>query len=65
MEQAIQECIEEGFNAEFLKRNGGKVMSILNQVWTEEEIREFHMQEGFEQGMERGIKEGLELNCTL
>lgn len=43
--QAIRECIEEDVIADFLRKNGGKTMSILRQVWTEEQKREMYREE--------------------
>ena len=57
MKQAIQECIEEDVIADFLKRNGGKTMSILRQVWTEEEMAERNQFIGREKGREEGREE--------
>ena len=59
VENAIRECIEEDIIADFLKKNGGKVMDLLRYVVTEEEKREMHMQEGLEQGLEQGREQGL------
>ncbi|MCL1994659.1 MAG: hypothetical protein FWG63_00465, partial [Defluviitaleaceae bacterium] len=54
--------------ADFLKKNGGKIVSILftdfnlddaKEVWREE-AREEGLEEGMEKGIERGREEGME-----
>lgn len=48
--KAIKECIQEGILVEFLKKNKGEIMSILNFTLTKEQMREIDFNEGMEQG---------------
>ena len=52
MRRAIKECIEEGILVEFLRKNRGNIMSILNFTLTTEQMKEISYNEGLEQGME-------------
>ena len=56
MKLAIQECIEEDVIADFLKKNGGKTMSILRQVWTEEQKEKMHRIE-LEEAVDEAVDE--------
>ena len=55
LENAIQECMSKGILTEFLKQNGGDVVSFLFQELTQEEIIEIREGDAYRDGMEAGI----------
>lgn len=64
MQRAIKECIEEGYIADYLEREGGKVMSILRMNMTEEQKKNMWASIFREEGREEGRKEGREEGRT-
>ena len=58
MKAILHQCIAEDILAEFLKKYGTEVISMLFEQLTEEEAREISKQDGFEIGKAEGIAEG-------
>lgn len=55
----IGECIKEGIFVDFLRANGGEVVSILNQELTTEEYLAIMEKDAFERGHEDGLAAGF------
>ena len=60
IKQSIKTCIEEGVLQEFLKENGGEVMSFLFDELSREECEEIREQDGYQKGLSEGMERGLE-----
>lgn len=58
MKQILEHCIAEDILADFLKKYGTEVISMLFEQLTEEEAREISKQDGFEIGRAEGRTEG-------
>lgn len=58
MKEILEQCIAENILAEFLKKYGTEVISMLFEQLTEEEAREISKQDGFEIGRKEGRAEG-------
>ena len=58
MKEILKQCIAENILAEFLKKYGTEVISMLFEQLTEEEAREISKQDGFEIGRKEGRAEG-------
>lgn len=58
MKEILEQCIAENILAEFLKKYGTEVISMLFEQLTEEEAREISKQDGFEIGRKEGREEG-------
>lgn len=58
MKEILEQCIAEDILAEFLKKYGTEVISMLFEQLTEEEAREISKQDGFEIGRKEGRAEG-------
>ncbi|MCL1986914.1 MAG: hypothetical protein FWG64_02960 [Firmicutes bacterium] len=56
---AIEYCIANDILANFLKKNGGKIVSILLTEFNEDDAREVWREEAWEEGMEKGVEEGI------
>ena len=59
IEETIRDFIKQGILAEFLKENGGDVMSFLFEELTREECEAIREQDGFYRGLEVGKAEGI------
>ena len=57
IEETIIEFINQGILVEFLKENGGEIMSFLFEELTREECEAIREQDGYFRGKEEGIKE--------
>jgi predicted transposase/invertase (TIGR01784 family) len=55
--EAVTECMQKGILSDFLKENGGEVMSFLYDMLTKEEMEEIREHDGYV----RGVREGKEL----
>ncbi len=58
IEESIQYCMRQGLLTEFLKKNGGDVVSFLFEELSREECEAIREEDGFARGMEAGLKEG-------
>lgn len=75
--QAIDECIQEGYLVDFLRKQRSEVYRMCwyeideERYWrdmredAEERGMEAGMKRGMKRGMEAGIQQGIQLNCTL
>ena len=52
--ESVRICIEEGILTEFLKRNGGEIMSFVNIELTREECEAIREEDGYMRGLEEG-----------
>ena len=61
--EAVTECMEKGILRNFLKENGGEIMSFLYDMLTKEEMEEIREHDGYVRGLKdghtSGVKEGL------
>ncbi len=60
IKQSIDTCIEEGVLRDFLKKNGGDVMSFLYDELSREECETIREQDGYQKGLSEGFDEGIE-----
>jgi hypothetical protein len=60
VEKAVQECIEEGVLADFLRIHRAEVLDVCIKEFNEEVYRKGIWEEGAEEGFERGVKHGME-----
>lgn len=58
MEESIETCIKEGILTEFLKKNGGEIMSILYDTLTREECEVIRENDGYVRGLREGEASG-------
>lgn len=58
MEESIETCIKEGILKEFLKKNGGEIMSILYDALTREECEAIRENDGYVRGLREGEASG-------
>lgn len=58
MEESIETCIQEGILKEFLKKNGGEIMSILYDALTREECEAIRENDGYVRGLREGEASG-------
>ncbi|MCL2017051.1 MAG: hypothetical protein FWG68_12480 [Defluviitaleaceae bacterium] len=58
--EAIEYCIANDILADFLKKNGGKIVSVLFAEFNLDDAKEVWREEGVEDGIEKGRKEGIE-----
>ena len=56
--EAVAECMEKNILRDFLKGNGGEIMSFLYDILTKEEMEEIREHDGYVKGHADGIKEG-------
>jgi hypothetical protein len=56
----VQECIEEGVLADFLRIHRAEVLDVCIKEFNEEVYRKGIWEEGAEEGFERGVKHGME-----
>lgn len=54
IEESIQRCQREGVLTDFLKRNGGDLVSVLYEALTTEECLSIREEDGYCRGMEEG-----------
>ena len=59
--EAVTECMQKGILSDFLKENGGEVMSFLYDMLTKEEMEEIREHDGYVRGLKDGVREGKEL----
>lgn len=64
IEEAVKACVKEGSLRDFLKRNGGEVVSFLYDELSREECETIRENDGYQTGREQGRKEGLEQGRT-
>ena len=58
VEETIDECMKEGMLRDFLKKNGGEIMSILCHELTREECEAIRENDGYLRGLEEGEANG-------
>ena len=58
VEATIDECVREGLLKDFLKKNGGEIMSILCHELTREECEAIRENDGYLRGLEEGEARG-------
>ena len=58
VEKTIDECVREGLLKDFLKKNGGEIMSILCHELTREECEAIRENDGYLRGLEEGEAKG-------
>ena len=58
VEKTIDECVREGMLKDFLKKNGGEIMSILCHELTREECEAIRENDGYLRGLEEGEARG-------
>ena len=58
--EAVTECMQKGILSDFLKENGGEVMSFLYDMLTKEEMEEIREHDGYVRGLKDGVREGEE-----
>ena len=56
--EAVTECMEKDILRNFLKENGGEIMSFLYDMLTKEEMEEIREHDGYVRGHADGVKEG-------
>ena len=59
--EAVTECMEKGILRNFLKENGGEIMSFLYDMLTKEEMEEIREHDGYVRGHADGVQEGKKL----
>ena len=59
IKQSIDTCIKEGVLRDFLKKNGGDVMSFLYDELSREECETIREQDGYQKGLSEGIDKGI------
>ena len=60
IKQSIDTCIKEGVLRDFLKKNGGDVMSFLYDELSREECETIREQDGYQKGLSEGFDKGIE-----
>lgn len=65
IEETIKEFIKQGILVEFLKENGGEIMSFLFEELSREECEAIREQDGYFRGREEGIKAGIKETSIL
>lgn len=55
--EAVRECVRKNILADFLKENGGDVMSFLYDMLTKEEMEEIREHDGYVRGLAEGKSE--------
>lgn len=58
--KAVEDCIEEGILAEFLKKNRAEAIAVSIFEYNEEEHMRSLREEGREEGRKEGLEEGME-----
>lgn len=58
VEETIDECVKKKLLKEFLKKNGGEIMSILCHELTREECEAIRENDGYLRGLEEGEVKG-------
>ena len=56
--EAVTECMEKDILRNFLKENGGEIMSFLYDMLTKEEMEEIREHDGYVRGHADGVQEG-------
>ena len=62
--EAVTECMEKDILRNFLKENGGEIMSFLYDMLTKEEMEEIREHDGYVRGHADGVQEGLTRGTT-
>jgi hypothetical protein len=57
--RAIQECIDEGVLATYLKKHGSEVLNMLTQEWDMGKALDTRFMEGVERGISQGVNRGI------
>ena len=58
--EAVTECMEKNILRNFLKENGGEIMSFLYDMLTKEEMEEIREHDGYVRGLKEGHARGVE-----
>ena len=58
IEDSIKTCIDRGILTDFLKKNGGDIVSFLYEALTREECEAIREEDGYRRGREDGKKQG-------
>ena len=58
--EAVTECMEKGILRNFLKENGGEIMSFLYDMLTKEEMEEIREHDGYVRGLKEGHASGVQ-----
>lgn len=56
--ESVEQCIKAGILEDFLKRNGGEIMSFVNIELTREECEAIREEDGYIRGLEEGEVRG-------
>ena len=59
VQDAVDECIEKGILADFLRKERAKVVSSILSDYDEQEVRRVLAEDAYEQGMEEGRQKGM------
>lgn len=57
--EAVTECMEKDILRNFLKENGGEIMSFLYDMLTKEEMEEIREHDGYIRGLKEGHASGV------
>ena len=63
--KAVTECMQNGILSDFLRENGGEVMSFLYDMLTKEEMEEIREHDGYVRGVREGEAQGLKRGKEL
>ncbi|MEI3502479.1 MAG: hypothetical protein V8Q42_02025 [Anaerovoracaceae bacterium] len=58
--EAVTECMEKDILRNFLKENGGEIMSFLYDMLTKEEMEEIREHDGYVRGLKEGHASGVQ-----
>ena len=58
--EAVTECMEKNILRDFLKENGGEIMSFLYDMLTKEEMEEIREHDGYVKGLKEGHARGIQ-----
>ena len=58
--EAVTECMERNILSNFLKENGGEIMSFLYDMLTKEEMEEIREHDGYVRGLKEGHASGVQ-----
>ena len=62
--EAVTECMEKDILRNFLKENGGEIMSFLYDMLTKEEMEEIREHDGYVRGLKEGHASGVQEGLT-
>ena len=65
IKKAVQECMERGILADYLRRKGSEVMNMLIAEYSYEKDIQVKQEEAFQIGESRGKKEGILLSSKI